>query len=64
MKTKGFILEAACIAVGLLGLGLFVYCGMTEFKEMDNTVSVKGSGRARGEGRQGHLATHLQGVGQ
>ena len=42
MKNRGRIIPAIILAVGLIGMGAAIRCGMVTVKEMDRTVSVRG----------------------
>src|SRR5574344_528076 len=41
-KINTTVVAAIIIAVGLIGMGLAVRCGIVKFKKLDGTVSVKG----------------------
>jgi hypothetical protein len=41
-KISTTVVAAIIIAVGLIGMGLAVRCGIVKFKKLDGTVSVKG----------------------
>ena len=42
MKNRGRIIPAIILAVGLIGMGAAIRCGMVTVKEMERTVSVRG----------------------